>query len=92
MGACGDRLGDIARVLDAAVGNDGYVRPVGGLDALGDGRDLRDAGTRYDSRGADRSGPDADLDGIYVVADEIPGRLGGGDIADDQLRVGKFPP
>ena len=52
-GARRDRLGDVARVLDATVGDDRDAVAIGGARAVGDGGDLRHADARYDARRAD---------------------------------------
>ena len=46
---------------------------------------LRHADAGDDPRGADRARPDADLDRVGARVDQRPGRLGGGDIAGDDL-------
>ena len=58
------------------------------LTAIHDRGDLRHAGAGYDPGGADRSGPDADLDAVRARADEVLGRLGGRDVARDQVEIG----
>ena len=61
--------------------------PVGRRDArdVVDRADLRDADARHDTRRADRAGPDADLQRVGARVDERPRRLGGGDVAGDDL-------
>ena len=56
-GAGGDGLGEVAGVLDAAVGDDGDAVLGGGARGLGDGGDLRHAGAGDHARGADDPGP-----------------------------------
>jgi hypothetical protein len=64
IAACagGQRLGEIAGKLDAAVGNDRNAGLVGFFDRADHGRQLRHADARDDARGADRARTDADLD------------------------------
>jgi len=79
------RLGYIAGVAYSSVADH---RHAGALQCLGDARDradLRHADARYDPGRADRSGPDAHLDGVGSVLDEIQRRFGGHDIAADHL-------
>ena len=64
VGARRDRLGDVARVLDAAVGNHRHAAALAMPRALRDGGDLRHAHAGDDAGGADLSGADADLDRI----------------------------
>src|SRR2546427_1963454 len=64
-GAGGEGLHHVARVLDAAVGDDGDLAR--GRDGLEDRRDLRHPDARDDARCADRAGADADLDRKSVV-------------------------
>ena len=75
-----DRFGDIARVLDPAIGDDGHVVTLRDRGALVNGGNLRHADARHDARGADGSRPDSDF-GIGARFDE---RLGG-------LRRGTLP-
>ena len=89
VGAGGDRLGDVAGELDAAVGDERDLRAAGRLGALADGVDLRNAGAGDDARRADRAGADADLDGVGAALDEVAGALLGGDVAGDDRRRGK---
>ena len=61
----------------------------GGAVGLGDGGDLGHAGAGDHARGADGAGPDADLDGVGAGVDEGHGALVGGDVAGEQVDVGK---
>jgi hypothetical protein len=66
----GDRLGDVAGELDAAVGDDGNVLRLRGFDRRHDGGQLRHADAGDDAGGADRARADADLDGIRAGIDQ----------------------
>src|SRR5690606_38900863 len=69
--ADGNRLGDVARVADAAVGDDRDAALARHLRALGHGRDHRDADAGDDPRGADRAGADAHLHGVHADVDQV---------------------
>src|SRR5690348_14658770 len=86
-GAGGDRLRDVARVADAAVGD---ARHVGGGERLGhvlDRGDLRHAHARDDARRADRAGTDADLDAVGAVVDQRLRGVARRDVAADHLHL-----
>ena len=69
--AGGDRLGDVAGIADAAVGDERDVRcSPAPSSAFWIGRDLRHADAGDDARRADRAGTDADLDRVGAVVDE----------------------
>ena len=70
VGAGDERLGDVARVLQAAVGDDRHAGLAGGERRLVDGGDLGHAHAGDDAGGADRAGADADLDGVGAGVDE----------------------
>src|SRR5262249_2797491 len=55
----GERLGDVARVLDAAVADQRDTVPATHFRAVHDRGELRHADAGDDARGADRRGPDA---------------------------------
>src|SRR5262249_12751822 len=84
VGAGGQRLGDVAGVADAAVG-DHRDAAGGGLGAVVDGGDLRHAHPRDDPRRADRPRPDAHLHGVGPGVDQGPGPLGRRHVAGDDL-------
>ena len=89
VGAGGDRLGDVARVADAAVGDQ---RNAAAGERLRDGVDrhhLRHADAGDDPRRADRARADADLDRVGAGLDEVERGLAGGDVAADDVDVGK---
>ncbi len=73
--AAGERLRDVARIFDAAIGDDGHAMARGGLRGLHDRRQLRHADARDDARGADRAGADADLDCVRARVDQRQRRL-----------------
>ena len=90
--ARGERLDDVAGVLDAAVGDDGdavLVAHRGGFDDCGY---LRHAYAGDDAGGADGAGADADLDAVGARLYEGLGALGGGDVAGDELHLGEGVP
>ena len=87
----GERLADVAAESDSAVGDHRDPVLVGLAGALLDGGDLGHPRAGHDPGGADRSRTDPDLDGIDTERDEIPDTGRGGDVADDERRVGKVP-
>ena len=89
-GAGGDGLGDIAGVLDAAVGDDRNAAFAARAKGLGDGGDLRHAGAGDHARGADRAGPDADLDRVGAGVDQCHRALVGGNVAGEQVDFGEL--
>ena len=86
VGPGGEGLGDVARVADAAVGDDRDAAG-GRLGRLVDGGDLGHADPRDDPRRADRARPDPHLDGVGPRVDQGAGPLGGRDVAGDDLDV-----
>jgi hypothetical protein len=66
----GDRLGDVARVADAAVGDDGHAAAGQRRRDVVDRGDLRHADARDDARGADRAGADAHLHRVGAGLDQ----------------------
>src|SRR5438093_3761744 len=64
IGARGDRLRDVARRAEPAVTDDRYAVRLGGPRAVVDRRHLRDADAGDNTRGADRPGPDPNLDRV----------------------------
>src|SRR5581483_1183727 len=85
--AGGDRLRDIARRGDAAVGDHGHA--VRGRRDLVDRGDLRHAYARDDAGRADRPRPDADLQSVRAGVDQCLGRFGGRDVAGDDLELAR---
>ena len=68
MRARGERLGDIAGIAHAAIGDQRHVLERR-RDVLDRG-DLRHADAGDDARGADRARTDADLDAVRTVVDQ----------------------
>ena len=68
--AGGDRLGDVAGVLDAAVADHRDARRPAGQRRLVDRGDLRRADAGHHPGGADRARPDADLDRVRAGLDQ----------------------
>jgi hypothetical protein len=68
--AGGDRLADVARIADAAVGDQAHLAALERLGDHIDGRDLRHADTGDDARRADRPRADADLDRVRAGVDQ----------------------
>ena len=56
---------------------------------FGDGGDLRHARAGDHAGGADGAGADADLDGVGAGVDQGHGAVVGGDVAGEQVDVGK---
>ena len=88
--AGGQRLGHVARKLDAAVRNHRHAGAGGGLGALGDRRELRHAGTGHDACGADRPRTNPDLESVHAGFQQILRRLGGRNVARRHLQPGIF--
>src|SRR5688572_18711539 len=82
-----DRLRDVARVLDPAVGADRDAVTCRGLHAIDDRGDLRHAGAGDHTRRADRAGTDTDLHAVRAGGDELLGALGRGHVAGDDLHA-----
>ena len=90
VGAGGERLGKIAGIFDAAIGDHGHVGFLRGFDRIHDRGQLRHADAGDNPRGADRTGTDADLDRIGAGIDQRLRAFLGRDIAGDHLHgVGK---
>ena len=87
VGAGRDRLRDVARRGEAAVRDHRHVVLRGHPGAIVDRRDLRDADACDDARRADRARPHADLERVRAEVDQRLRRLGGRDVADDELDV-----
>jgi hypothetical protein len=84
--AGGERLGDVARIADAAIGDQRHVGVRERFRDVRDGGDLRHADARDDPRRADRAGTDADLHRVGTAVYERLRRCGRRDIAADHLR------
>ena len=88
--AARDRLGEVARIFDAAVGDDRHVRRAARLGRLENGGELRHADAGHDPGGADRARPDADLDRVRPGVDQRLRALAGRHVAgDDRDLVGR---
>ena len=86
----GDRLGEVARIFDAAVGDDRHAGRAPGLGRFQDGGELRHADAGDDAGGADRARPDADLDRVRAGVDQRLRALARRHIAgDDRDLVGR---
>ena len=85
--AGGQGLGDVAGILDAAIGDDGNARVFGGAISFGDGGDLRHAGAGDHARGADGARPNAHFDAVRAGASQVAGAVKGGDVAGHQIHV-----
>ena len=75
VGAGGDRLGEVAGILDAAVADRRHAGGMAGLGGLDDRGELRHADARHHAGGADRARADADLDGVGAGIDQRLGAL-----------------
>ncbi len=85
VGAGGDRLGDIAGILDPAIGDDRDAVAGGGAGAVEDRGDLRHADPGDDAGRADRSWPDPNLHRVGAGGDQRLGCRCGGDVAGHHL-------
>jgi hypothetical protein len=90
-GAGGDRLGQIARILDAAIRDHRDIVLLGLVDRSHDGAQLRHADARDNAGGADRSRSDPDLDRIGTSINQRLGAFCRGHIAGhDAHRIGQL--
>src|SRR5262249_46307087 len=89
-GAGGNGFADIARVLDAAIGNYGNAGITTGTRGFRDGGDLWDAGPGDHTRGADRSRTDADFHRVGAGFDQRAGALVRADVAGQQIDLRKL--
>ena len=83
----GDRLGHVARVADAAVGDQGDAGGLGDLGAVEDGGELGHADPGDQAGGAGEARPDPDLDGVGPGLGQVAEAVGGGDVAGHDLAV-----
>ncbi len=90
IGAGRNRFRKIARIADAAIGDDRHARVARGGDRVHHRRQLRHANTGHDPRGTDGARPDADLDRIRARIDQRLRAVGGRHIAGRHLRVIAF--
>ena len=89
VGAGGDGFGNVAGILDPAVGDDGNVAFAAGAGGLGDGGDLGHAGAGDHAGGADGARADADFDGVGAGVHEGERALVGSDVAGEEVDVGE---
>src|ERR1700730_4645541 len=87
--AGGNGFGDVARIFDAAIRDDGNAGAFGGARGFCDGGDLRHTGTSDYARCADRAGTHANFQSINAERDEILGTFVGGHVAGDELDIGQ---
>ncbi len=85
----GDGLGDLARVLDAAVGDDGNAALLCSTRCFGNGRDLRHSRAGDHARGANGAGSDANFNSVSARVDQGHGALVGGYVASQYTDMGK---
>ena len=85
MRARGERLGDVARVANAAVRDQGDAAVSRALGSLVNRGDLRHADAGNDPAGADRPRPDAYLDGVGPRVHQGFRALGRGHVAGDHV-------
>ncbi len=90
IGSGRDGLADIARELDAAIGDKRHSRTTRSARALGDRSDLRHTRTADHAGGADGSRTDADLDPIGAQIDQIASAFKGGHVTGNQVHVRQF--
>ena len=84
------RLRDVARIADAAVGDQRNARFRQGLRHVHDRRYLRHADPGHHARRTDRARPDADLHAVRTVIDQGARAFAGADVAADDLHVWIF--
>ena len=84
-GARSQRLGDVTRRAQTAVGDHRHAMLVRFIGRIHDGGQLRHAHAGDDAGGADGAGADADLHAVRAGVDQRLGRFGGGDIAGHDL-------
>src|SRR5581483_3938587 len=87
VGPGGDRLGDVSRVANSTVGDQRHAGRRAGARTLVDGGDLGHTDAGDDPGSANRAGPHARLDAVDSRIDQRLRRVGGRDVAGDQLGV-----
>ncbi len=80
-------LGNVARKLDTAIGDDRNVKLVTNFRAFKDCRQLRDTDTGNNTSGTDRTRTDADLDRIRTGFGQCLYGFGGGNVTGDDLGI-----
>src|SRR5262245_5820445 len=86
------RLCDIAGKFDPAVGDDGHVAARRGFSTTANRRNLRHADAGYDTRRANRTRPDTDLDDVDAGVYQGRRSLVGGHIAAGNIEINVAPP
>ena len=86
-GTGGQRLGNVARIPDAAIGDDRHTAALEGFRRHHDGRQLRHAHAGDDTGGADGAGADADLDGVNARIREGLRTFGRGYVTGNDLDI-----
>ena len=86
-GAGRDRLRDVTRIADAAVGDQWNAAAAQRRRDIVDGRDLGHADSGDDPGGADRTGADADLHSVRACFRQRQRGGAGGDVAADHLNL-----
>src|SRR5882724_1239981 len=80
-----NRFADIARVLDAAVGDDRHAGPAGCTRAFQYRGYLRYPGSAHHTSRANRAWTHACFDRVNTGGDQIAGRFGGGDVTGYEI-------
>src|SRR5208282_3567902 len=86
-----DGLGDVAGILDAAIGDDGNARALRRSGGFHHGSELRNAGAGDHARGADGAGADADFQAVNAERDKLLGAFVGGHVSGDELHFREAP-
>ena len=79
--ASGQRLGHIAGILDAAIGNDGNPSIFRGAKCFSNSGNLRYSRSGDDARSANGTGTDADFNPVGSGARQFASAVEGGDVA-----------
>src|SRR5450755_264819 len=85
-----DSFGDVSGILNAAIGDDRNVGVAGGTRCLGDGGDLRNTSACDDAGCADRSRPNANLDGVSSRAGQFGSAFKRSDVSGNEINLGKL--
>lgn len=89
VGSRGECFDDVARVADAAVGDDFDAVFAAVVGDVADGGELGHTDASDDAGGADGAWADADFDGVCTSGDEVFGALEGDDVASDDGKAGE---
>jgi len=90
MGACGNGFGDVARLCDAPIGDQGNTGFGGDFGTVHNGCNLRHANAGDHARGTDCCGSHTDFDGVGTCRGQIGCGFWCGDIACDEVSFGIF--